>query len=128
MLTVVACGVAFIAMASVFVPFDSYGERDSIDTPDPAVVPPHEQHGSVDPHEGLAQIGTLEHSCYFVRVYATEREPRYSVYDRTDGRELGVLLSEEQVEEWFPELPLRGIDFEAPKQYMMVPTDRFNGR
>ncbi len=119
-LTILACGVAFIAMASVFVPFDSQGVPSF--PPDAENdVHPEGEFASVDPHDGLARIGTLEDSCYLVKIYATAREPRYSIYDRIDGRELGVLLSEEQVSEWFPEIPLRDAEFEAPKKYMLVP-------
>ena len=94
-------GVAFLVMASVFAP-DRTRAGDAQSTP----------YGpSTDPHEGLAALGSLEDDGYRVHIYATDDGPRYSIYDISTGRELGVLLKAEQVEELFPDLPVPSMDF-----------------
>lgn len=110
-------GVAFIGMASIFVPFNSqaqdggtFGPRDSAHQASPSF--------STDPHEGLGSLGTLEQHCYHVHIYATDVGPRYSVYDSVTGEELAVLLNAERVAELFPDVPLPTMEFGAPMQLM----------
>jgi hypothetical protein len=113
LLAVGALCAAFLVMASVFVPHQIEAREDT-----PA------RHPTSDPHEGLRLIGTLEHIDFIVRIYATDHGPRYSVYaiDEDRHREIGVLLSEEQIERHHPGLPIRGVEFNG-RQMMHVPTN-----
>ncbi len=99
----VAMCIAFVVMASVFSPAPSHGELH----PEGET---HHEPASVDPHEDLLSLGSIEHGRFMVRMWSTTRGPRYSVYDIADGTELGVLLSLEQVDVQFPELDLGSLD------------------
>ena len=111
--------ISFLVMASIFVPESSHaGDEGSH-----GAVNGHARDGdrhSTDPHAGLLSLGSVEEDCYAVHIYATSRGPRYSVYDMTNGEELGVLLSAEKVSEYFPDLPLPELDFSANTQLMLV--------
>lgn len=111
--TLLVVGLAFIILASVFVPESSEAESGGSD-----------RHGiepvSTDPHESLHSLGTLEDDEYVIQVYATDAGPRYSVYDRADRAPLSVLITADQVAERYPELPLPGMDFDTPQQMMLA--------
>jgi len=117
----IAAGVlaaAFIVMASIFdpgatragVPGDSSalpGER-----PLPAPIRNSSVAASTNPHEGLAPLGELTSSFYRVCIYSAPGGPRYTVYDAASGRELGTLLSSQQVQQLF-DIPVATLDFSA---------------
>jgi len=109
-----ALATAFLVMASVFSPQRSKAgdlnpqSDDAAGTTD-AGLPP-----STDPHEGLKSLGSLEGRAHVVHMYATPNGARYSVYEKTTGRELGVLMTPQRMHEWFPEIQLPGMDFSAP--------------
>lgn len=105
--------IAFVVMASVFVPLQS-GANDRWNAAEPALS--HDD--SVDPHEGLASIGSFEHHKYLIRVYATDGGPRFSIYSTEDGSEVAALMSAANVTRHFPEIPIEGTDFSAPFQLM----------
>ncbi len=105
--------LGFLVMASVFVP-ERIRAGEGVGS-----SRPH----STDPHKSLLALGTIEDDSYLVRIFATPDGPRYSVYDTIDGSELGVLLTEEQVAKWFPELPLPTMDFNALGQLMLTEPD-----
>jgi hypothetical protein len=137
--------VAFIGMASVFAPQRSKAgdgtaprhemratpankrvERgsDSIEPQSrPSAPAPQTNPLSVNPHEGLRSLGTLEGSSFIVHIYSTVAGPRYSIYARADGTEMGVLLSVDQVHQLVPELQLPATDFSAPGTLMMAEPD-----
>jgi hypothetical protein len=115
--TIVAAmlAMAFVVMASVFSPY-----RSQADQP---IRPSIAQSGTVgingrmtssDAHEGLSSLGSIETSTFLVQIYSTAEGPRYSIYDRNTRRELGTLLSAEQVEKGFPEICLPVADFSMP--------------
>jgi len=105
---------AFLVMASIFSPAESPADLPiSVDDQNAT---------QSDPHEGLLSFGTLETDQYRVEIYGTSDGPRYSVYDATNGRELGILLTEDQVADWFDDLQLPA-DFSVLDQIMFVPTD-----
>ena len=107
--------VAFIVMASVFSPdrtkaeYGSGGRAVNLDSLGSELQPQ-----SVDAHEGLPSLGSIETNSHIVQIYSTDAGPRYSVYDRITRRELGTLLTPEQVSQSFPELRLLDSDFFAP--------------
>jgi len=103
--TFAALAVAFLIMASVFVP-DRTRAASETEASVGALGP------SIDPHADLMSLGTLHAGPYTITIHASQRAPLYSVYDR-DGSELGVLLTPEQVETRFPDLPIRSMDFKA---------------
>jgi hypothetical protein len=115
--------VAFLVMASVFVPERSeagdgpHGSPDAADDHLDGVA-----ETSTAPHVGLPSLGSFTGRQYVVEVYATEVGPRYTVYDRLEGFELGVLLTTEQMQTFFPELLLPDTDFSAgePDQLIMA--------
>ena len=110
----ITLGLAFLVMASIFVPERTHaGGETGHETPA----------GSTDPHQGLRSLGTLEDDCYRVTIYATTHGPRFSVSDRYEGRELGALLTADQVGRYFPDLLLPGMDFSAPMHLMLVDPD-----
>jgi hypothetical protein len=125
---------AFLVMASVFVPLDTGAEPLVPLTPfEPHIPSPQSELDgsappwpSVDPHEGLRSLGSLEQGSYIVFIYATEGGPRYTVYERSNNQEIATLLSAERVQELFPELPLPSIDFSGPRQIMLAPTNTFD--
>lgn len=103
---------AFAVMGSIFSPaFTRAGDDGASPRRSPATSI------STDPHAGLQSLGSLEGSRYVIRMYATEQGARYSVYDQS-GAELGVLLTAEQVQHRFDDLPLPTIEFAAPQHLM----------
>jgi len=109
-LAVLGLGSAFLIMASVFSPDRMMAQNaptaSSSRRPAPVVE-------STDPHEGLQSLGSVESATHVVKIFATEGGPRYSIYTN-DGVELGVLMSAEQVNRFFPDLQLPGTDFSVP--------------
>ena len=55
--------------------------------------------------EDMTPLGQVEGNRYTVKFHATPNGPLYSVYDR-DGRQLAELLTDVQVAQRFPDLPL----------------------
>jgi hypothetical protein len=118
----ITLGIAFLVMASIIVPDPSVahdgaeGEVEEVEghPPETGFDMP-----STDPHEGLRSLGTLESNGYTVEVYATQVGTRYTVCD-SDGFELGTLLTAEQVERYYPELPLPTLDFSATSTIMLA--------
>ena len=122
---IIACivlGFAFVVMASVFSP----DRTKAGDVPRPSgdsgsrktrAVAPRSidiDSDSTDPHEGLRSLGTLESRGYTIQIYATAVGPRYSIYEISTGRELGALLTVQQVNQLIPDLELPAADFSAP--------------
>jgi hypothetical protein len=110
--------MAFLVMASIFAPAPSQAEDHG-----PTANTKHRDDGSTgqvrpvaheggdfpttDPHEGLRALGEVEDGCYRVMIFSTSIGPRYTIYDADTNAELGALLSVAQVEQYFPDLPLR---------------------
>jgi hypothetical protein len=111
----IALGVTFLVTASVFVPDDIHAEDDRS---------PADPWPSVDPHLGLPSLGELEDDHYLLLIHATDDGPRYSVYDRRDGAELGVLLTAEQVHTRFGDLPLPELDAGGDTALMLADPPR----
>ena len=113
-LTAVVLVIAFLVMASVFAPDRTRAGHhgDKTDATPSAT--------SSDPHSHLMSLGTLESGRYRVDIYATADGPRYTVHDAADGSELGVLLTAEQVAEWFTDLQLPSTDFSASPTLMFT--------
>lgn len=112
-----ALAFALIVMASIFTPSPSSAENGR--------EPSHNQHDphSTNPHEGLASLGSLEGKRYVIHAWATDRGPRYSIYDAVTDEELSVLITAERVAEWYPEVDLPAIDFDTPSQIMLAEPD-----
>ncbi|MHC5005250.1 MAG: hypothetical protein ACYTJ0_19280 [Planctomycetota bacterium] len=117
----ITLGIAFLVMASIIVP----DPTEAHDGDHAATIGPDASHGegpdlpSTDPHEGLRSLGSLDCNGYRLDVYATQVGPRYTVCDPS-GDELGVLLTAEQVQAYYPELPLPELDFSASSTIMMA--------
>lgn len=110
----IACGVAFLVMASVFSPDRSTAEDDLA----PKRLTPHNlrnqsRDGSVNPHEGLRSLGVIEGGRYSITIYATDVGPRYTVIDNRSQTEIGTLLTPQQVKQLLPEVDLKSVDFSA---------------
>ena len=136
-LATVACVAAFAVMASVFSPDRS--RAGDVNNPWPGVPPRSVEYASpvaggaerdlaepesVDPHQGLQSLGSIEDRGYTVRIYATQAGPRYSVYERASGRECGALLTESQVHQAFPDLQLPTMEFNGNPSLMLAePSD-----
>jgi hypothetical protein len=106
--------IAFLVMASIFVPEFSRADSDGSGR---GTI---EAEASTDPHFGFVAIGTIEDDQFRVEVYGGGDQPRYTVYDATDGRELGVLMTAEEVAAWFPDLPLPEMDFDTDGAMMLA--------
>jgi hypothetical protein len=107
-----ALAFAFVVMASIFTPAPSVADGNG-----------HGQgaaHGSTNPHEGLAMLGSLEGGRYIIRIYGTDVGPRYSVYDAPTGEELSVLITAERIAEWYPEINLPAIQFDSAGHIMLA--------
>jgi len=109
-LAALGLGSAFLIMASVFSPERMMGQSTPTSSASRRPAPGVE---STDPHDGLSSLGTVESSSHIVKIFATDGGPRYSVYT-AGGVELGVLMSPEQVNRYFPELQLPQTDFSVP--------------
>lgn len=112
LLVALVLSMAFLFMASIFVPGSSraqfVGDEGKAGSGAYSTVA----------HEGLLSLGELESPQYRVKVYATTSGPRYSVLD-SDGNELGTLLTSEQVAQWYGEdLPLPKLRADSPQQLM----------
>ena len=97
LLVAVVFALAFLFMASVFVPTRSQAQRRN----DPSNASTGQY--STNAHEGLKLLGELESRQYRVKVFATAAGPRYSVVDRVNGEELGTLMTAEQIARHFGE-------------------------
>lgn len=129
---IVVLGLAFLFMGSVFAPDrTTAGERAELGAAgtaplvrrSPAEAGVTETAGaSVDPHEGLRALGSLESGRYLIDIYATPQGPRYSVYERSAEADrtaaqpklIGALLRADQVRGLVPEIQLESMDFSAP--------------
>ena len=117
LLATAALAVAFVIMASVFVPERSRGGEagpmaSDTDARTPSAV-----------RDQFAPLGTLETGRYRVEIFGTSEGPRYSVYDAAGGEELGSLMTAEEVAEWFQDLPLPAVDFSAGGSLLMSETE-----
>jgi hypothetical protein len=112
LLVIVSLTLAFLFMASVFVPDQSRAGNAQI-ADDPGTSLP-----SVDAHDGLASLGEIKGVRHTVKIFATSQGPRYSIFD-IDGVEIGTLLSMRQVIQHFnDDLPLGEFQADAPVQLM----------
>ncbi len=112
LLVIVSLTLAFLFMASIFVPDESRAGNAQI-ADDPATSLP-----SVDAHDGLASLGEIKGVRHTVKIFATSEGPRYSIFG-TDGVEIGTLLSMRQVIQHFgADLPLGEFQADAPVQLM----------
>ena len=109
-----ALGVAFLFMASVFVP--DFIQAQPLGRPGAGP-------GSI--RTDLHSLGSIEDDRYIVHIFSGPDAPLYSVFDRADGTELGVLMSAELAAERFPDLPIPDMDFGVGSPIMLVdPDDR----
>ena len=112
LLVIVSLSLAFLFMASVFVPNESRAGNAEI-ADDRGISPP-----SADAHAGMYSMGEIKGLRQTVKIFATSEGPRYSIYD-TDGVEIGTLLSIRQVIQHFnDDLPLGEFQADAPVQLM----------
>ncbi len=110
LLVIVSLTLAFLFMASIFVPDDSRA-GNARTAADPGTSLP-----SADAHDGLASLGELKGVRHTVKIFATPEGPRYSIFD-TDGVEIGTLLSKGQVIRHFgDDLPLPELRADTPVQ------------
>ncbi len=107
-----ALGVAFLFMASVFVP--DFIQAQSRQRP---------AAGAGSAHAGLRSLGSIEDDRYLVHIFSGPDVPLYSVYDRADGTELGILMSAELAAERFPDLPIPSMDFGIGSRIMLTDPD-----
>ena len=112
LLVIMTLTLAFLFMASIFVPDESRaGNTRTADDPGTSLP-------SADAHDGLSSLGELKGVRHTVKIFATSEGPRYSIYD-TDGVEIGTLLSIRQVRQHFDDdLPLGEFQADAPVQLM----------
>ena len=114
LLVIVSLTLAFLFMASIFVPNQSRAGNGPI-AADPGTSLP-----SVDAHAGLSSLGEIKGVRHTVKIFATSAGPRYTIFD-TDGVEIGTLLSMRQVIRHFgDDLPLPDLQADAPVQLMHV--------
>jgi hypothetical protein len=91
---------AFGVMASIFVP-QRLTARDEDGGDDLRAL-------STEAMPMYKSLGRIENEHYAVEIFSTSSGPLYSVYDR-EGRSLATLLTAQQVEAAFRELPLPDI-------------------
>ena len=112
LLVIASLTLAFLFMASIFVPDQSRAGNAPI-ADDPITFGP-----SVDAHDGLSSLGEIKGVRHTVKIFATSTGPRYSIFD-TDGVEIGTLLSMKQVIRHFgDDLPVGEFRADAPVQLM----------
>jgi hypothetical protein len=139
-LATVGCVLAFAVMSSIFSPDRTraggiidqwpgippksveYAPHHANEASSSASSPAHDAQraASVDPHEGLQSLGTIEDRGYFVHIYATESGPRYTIYEKATGIECGALLTEKQVHQAYPDLQLPTMEFNGESPLMLV--------
>jgi hypothetical protein len=107
--------MAFVVMASVFSPDRSQAgnSTNSRNEAGGRELGAERESQTSDAHAGLHSLGSIETSGHLVQIYCTEIGPRYTVFDRLTNRELGTLLTVEQVNQSYPELHLSDADFSA---------------
>ncbi len=114
LLVIVTLSLAFLFMASVFVPSESRAGNAQI-ADDPGISA-----SSVDAHAGMYSMGEIKGLHQTVKIFATSEGPRYTIFD-TDGVEIGTLLSIRQVIQHFnDDLPLGEFQADTPVQLMHV--------
>ncbi len=98
-LAVIGLIVAFLVMASIFVPkkLSAHEDQDAFWAAQ-----------STEAIEGARSLGRVEGRQYTVEIVTSPAGPLYTVYDR-DGRLLAERLTAEQVAEQFEGLPLPAI-------------------
>jgi len=97
--------LAFVLMASIFVPDFSQAEQRAF--------PPADPESANAPAADFPSLGTIENGRYRVQILVGDRGPLYSVFDAATGRELAVHLSADEVAQRFPDLPIPDMDFDA---------------
>lgn len=114
--TISAVGLALLVLAGMLAPGLTQAHEPS-ETSRAGSNRPREARpsmsASTDPHEGLIALGVLQQRGFALSMYAAEQGPLYTIHDE-HGSELGTLLTAAQVQQRFPELSLRAIDFRAP--------------
>ena len=107
-----ACGAGlvtgFLLMASVFVPDFSHADSTDRLSSEPRTAV------ALDPHAGLASLGTIEDARYRIEIYSGDREPWYSVFDSKSDRLLASLLTARELGEAFPDLDIKQMEFGVP--------------
>jgi hypothetical protein len=99
-------GLAFLFMASVFVPdWSQAGEYG-----DGSMEREHVSGGAGASSQGLQSLGTIEDDIYQIQIWGGRDEPLYTVTERGGG-EVGVLLTADEVARWFPDLPLPEMEY-----------------
>jgi hypothetical protein len=110
--------VAFLFMASVFAPDLTLAYPEPVPLMDPTgFISNTVTSGSVNVPESL---GVIESDRYLVEVFASPAGPRYSVIDRQNGAPLGLLMTADEVAEWFPDLPIPEMDFGVEGALMLA--------
>lgn len=112
LLVIVTLTLAFLFMASIFVPDESRaGNTPIADDPDTSLP-------SANAHDGLSSLGEIKGVRHTVNIFATPDGPHYTIFD-ADGVEIGTLLSMRQVIRHFgDDLPLEEFQADAPVQLM----------
>jgi hypothetical protein len=106
----ITLGVAFLFMASIFVPGRLQAGGDDLpDVPSTAY--------SAEAIEDMTPLGQIEGNEYTVKFYATPTGPLCSVYDG-DGKEVAALLTLSQAHERFPDLALPTATADVPLAIM----------
>ena len=104
-----ALGVAFLFMASIFVPGQSQADSETLPgVPDPL---------STESMEAMRPLGRIEGKLYTVEAFSTPSGPLFTIFDR-HGNELAPLLTPDQVAERYPDLPLTDAHADVPMKIM----------
>lgn len=105
---------AFVFMASIFSPNPSRANQPAsapaIAAPKVAVPTPTVE-TSTDAHAGLVSLGQIQTNAYLVTIYSTTVGLRYTVTQRSTGKEIATLMSAQDIAKYYPELPLAEIRF-----------------
>jgi hypothetical protein len=115
LLTFAALAVAFAFMASIFSPDTT---RAGETRPGVSSWTPRSRtsDSSVDPHQGLNSLGQIEGLQHTVQIYDTPLGARFTIFDCQSDEIVGTLLTAEDVERFFPEISIRGIQFDAAER------------
>lgn len=101
--------VAFLFMASIFVPGRLQADEEPSSPPPPAL--------SSEVLDNLLPLGHIEGLHYTIDVYATPTGPLYTVHD-SSGFTVGELLTPGQIAQRFPDITLPDAVADVPLEMM----------
>ena len=110
-----ALAAGFLIMASVFVPDFSHGDPIATTLP-----PATEDDALAEPVSTAPSLGTLMGRTHHLELLGGFDEPRYNVIDASTNETVGRELTEQDVRDRFPQIPMSQFEFDGDAFIMLA--------